>query len=110
NGRISTPYGVDVAIDKKLVVQVLKKAKFIKEGQLKEGGEPVLMVTGNIDLAEEVPVPDLEPNVSHPYLQKDLTAMLGIEGKYTPALIWYFHLKDEKIESAVYGDSFVDGL
>ncbi len=96
NGRISTPYGVDVAIDKKLVVQVLKKAKFIKEGQLKEGGEPVLMVTGNIDLAEEVPVPDLEPNVSHPYLQKDLTAMLGIEGKYTPALIWYFHLKDEK--------------
>ena len=22
--------------------------------------------------------------------------MLGIEGKYTPALIWYFHLKDEK--------------
>lgn len=54
------------------------------------------MVTGNIDLAEEVPVPDLEPNVSHPYLQKDLTAMLGIEGKYTPALIWYFHLKDEK--------------
>ena len=40
-----------------------------------------MMVTGNIDLAEEVPVPDLEPNVSHPYLQKDLTAMLGIEGE-----------------------------
>lgn len=29
-------------------------------------------------------------------MQKDLTLKLGIERKYTPALIWYFHLKDEK--------------
>ena len=96
NGRISTPYGIDVAIDRKLIVQVLKKAKFIKEGQLQDTGEPVLKVTGNIDLAEEIPVPELEPDRSHPYLQKDLTLKLGIERKYTPALIWYFHLKDEK--------------
>lgn len=31
NGKISTPYGVDVAFDRKLVTQVLRKAKFIKE-------------------------------------------------------------------------------
>lgn len=36
NGKLSTPYGVDVSFDRKLVAQVLKKAKFIKEGSFNE--------------------------------------------------------------------------
>lgn len=67
NGKISTPYGVDVAFDRKLVTQVLKKAKFIKEGSFHETeGIPVIKVTGNIDLAEEVPVPEGNPDETHP--------------------------------------------
>ena len=43
NGKITTPYGVDVAFDRKLVTQVLKKAKFIKEGSFHETeGIPVI--------------------------------------------------------------------
>ena len=70
NGRISTPYGVDVAFDRRLVKKVLKKAKFIKEGSFHETeGIPVIRVTGNIDLAEEVPVPEGNPDETHPYIQ-----------------------------------------
>jgi len=50
NGKITTPYGVDVSFDRRLVAQVLKKAKFIKEGSFHETkGIPVIKVTGNIE-------------------------------------------------------------
>ena len=97
NGHFSTPYGVDVTIDKKLVVQVLKKAKYIKSGCLnEEEGAPVLKVTGTIDLADAVPVPDIEPDIQYPYLQKHLSEKLGLIKNETPALIWYFKMKDDK--------------
>ena len=79
NGKISTPYGVDVAFDRKLVTQVLRKAKFIKEGSFNETeGIPVIKVTGNIDLAEEVPVPEGNPDETHPYIQRQLAEKLNI--------------------------------
>ncbi len=95
NGRISTPYGVDVSFDRKLVAQVLKKAKFIKEGSFNEtGGTPVIKVTGNIDLAEEVPVPEGNPDDTHPYIQKQMAEKLGISEQDLYALIWYFKMKE----------------
>ena len=97
NGHFSTPYGVDVTIDKKLVVQVLKKAKYIKSGCLSEDeGAPVLRVTGTIDLADAIPVPDIEPDIQYPYLQKNLSEKLGLVKNQTPALIWQFKIKDDK--------------
>lgn len=97
NGKISTPYGVDVAFDRKLVTKVLKKAKFIKEGSFNETeGIPVIKVTGNIDLAEEVPVPDSIPDETHPYIQKQLAEMLNISTQDLYALIWYYEMKGEK--------------
>lgn len=97
NGHFSTPYGVDIAIDKKLVVQLLKKARYIKNGSfVEDGGQPVLKVTGNIDLAEEVPVPDVNPDIQYPYMQKDLKDMLGLTSNYQiQALIWTFGLKGQ---------------
>ena len=96
-GLISTPYGIDVALDRKLVTQVLRRAKFIKEGSFNETtGLPVIKVTGNIDLAEEVPVPDLNPDDSHPYIQKQLAEILGITPYRLYALIWYFKMKEAK--------------
>lgn len=98
NGRISTPYGVDVAFDRKLVTQVLRKAKFIKEGSFNEtDGIPVLKVTGNIDLAEEVPVPEGNPDDTHPYIQKQLAENLCISTQDLYALIWYYKMKESKI-------------
>lgn len=97
NGRFSTPFGADVAVDRKLVMQVLKKAKYIKQGSFDEtNGHPVLKVTGNIDLAEEIPVPDIEPDVQYPYLQKDLAEKLGIGRQQLYSLIWYFQMKGVK--------------
>lgn len=96
NGKVSTPYGIDVAIDKKLIIQVLKKAKFIKSGTFEEGGEPVLKVTGDIRLAEEIPVPDVEPDIQYPYIQKDLQEQLGIKKQELYALVWKFGLKEQK--------------
>ena len=97
NGKITTPYGVDVAFDRKLVTQVLKKAKFIKEGSFNEtDGIPVIKVTGNIDLAEEVPVPDGNPDETHPYIQKQLAEKLAISTQDLYALIWYFKMKESK--------------
>ena len=97
NGHFSTPYGVDVTIDKKLVMQVLKKAKYIKGGCLNEvEGSPVLKVTGTIDLADAVPVPDIEPDIQYPYLQKNLSEKLGLIKNQAPALIWYFNMKEDK--------------
>ena len=97
SGRFSTPWGVDVSVDKRLVVQVLRKAKYIKEGSFDENhGQPVLKVTGNIDLAEEVPVPDIEPDIQYPYLQKDLAQRLKIGRQHLYALIWYYKMKGTK--------------
>lgn len=97
NGKITTPYGVDVAFDRKLVTQVLKKAKFIKEGSFNETeGIPVIKVTGNIDLAEEVPVPEGDPDVTHPYIQRQLAEKLGISTQDLYALIWYYKMKEAK--------------
>lgn len=95
NGKISTPYGVDVSFDRKLVTQVLKKAKFIKEGSFSEtDGIPVIKVTGNIDLAEEVPVPEGNPDETHPYIQRQLAEKLGISTQDLYALIWYYKMKE----------------
>lgn len=97
NGKITTPYGVDVAFDRKLVAQVLKKAKFLKEGSFDETvGIPVIKVTGNIDLAEEVPVPEIDPDEGYPYIQKDLSEKLGISSQDLFALIYYYKMKEAK--------------
>lgn len=97
SGRFSTPSGVDISVDKRLVIQVLRKAKYIKEGSFDENsGRPVLKVTGNIDLAEEVPVPDIEPDIQYPYLQKDLAVKLQIGKQHLYALIWYYKMKGTK--------------
>lgn len=97
NGKFTTPYGVDVAFDRRLVTQVLKKAKFIKEGSFNEtDGIPVIKVTGNIDLAEEVPVPDLDPDTGYPYIQKQLSEKLNIWKEDLFALIWYYKMKEAK--------------
>lgn len=96
-GSFSTPYGTDIEVDRKLVIQVLRKAKYIKEGSFNETtGTPVLRVTGNIDLAEEIPVPDLEPEIQYPYIQKQLAEKLGIGTQMLYALIWYYHMKGQK--------------
>ena len=97
SGRFSTPYGADITVDKKLVLQVLRKAKYIKKGSFDENnGTPVLKVTGNIDLAEEVPVPDIEPDVQYPYLQKQVAEKLSITSHQAHVLIWYYKLKGTK--------------
>ena len=97
SGKFSTPYGVDVAFDRKLVTQVLKKAKFIKEGSFNEtAGIPVIKVTGNIDLAEEVPVPELDPDKGYPYIQKDLSEKLDISSWDLYALVFYYKMKEAK--------------
>ena len=97
DGKFSTPYGVDVAFDRRLVTQVLKKAKFIKEGRFNEtDGIPVIRVTGNIDLAEEVPVPEGNPDDTHPYIQKQMAEKLEISTQDLYALIWHFKMKKSK--------------
>lgn len=97
DGKFSTPYGVDAAFDRRLVAQILKKAKFIKEGSFNETeGIPVIKVTGNIDLAEEVPVPEGNPDDTHPYIQKQMAEKLGINRQDLYALIWYFKMKESK--------------
>lgn len=97
NGRFSTPYGADITVEKKLVMQVLRKAKYIKSGCFDENnGTPVLKVTGNIDLAEEVPVPDIEPDIQYPYLQKQLAEKLEIDKSAVYALVWHFKMKNQK--------------
>lgn len=97
NGRVTTPYGVDIAFDRKLITKVLRKAKYIKEGSFNETeGKPVLKVTGNIDLAEEVPVPDGNPDETHPFIQKQLAEKLGISREDLYALIWYYKMKEAR--------------
>lgn len=97
NGRFSTPYGADITIDRKLIMQVLRRAKYIKKGSFDETtGTPVLKVTGNIDLAEEIPVPDIIPDVQYPYIQKQLADNLSITTYQLYALIWYYKMKGTK--------------
>lgn len=97
NGKLSTPYGVDVVLEKNLIAKLLKKAKFIKEGSFSENeGIPVIKVTGNINLAEEVPVPLENLDETYPYIQKQLAEKLNITPQKLYALIWYFKMKESK--------------
>lgn len=76
---------------------MLRRAKFIKEGSFNEtDGKPVLKVTGNIDLAEEVPVPEGNPDDTHPYIQKQLAELLKISPQDVYALVWYYKMKEAK--------------
>ena len=96
-GDMSTPNGVNIVVDKKIIVPILKKARFIKSGSFEEGGQPVLQITGNVEIAEAVPVPGTNPNDSHPYRATDL-AMKLFNKKTTfevQALVWKFELKDK---------------
>lgn len=96
-GSFSTPLGVDLEVDRRLIMQVLRKAKFIKEGSFNETeGQPVLKVTGNIDLAEEIPVPDIEPDIQYPYFQKILAEKLNITPTDVHALVWKYKMKGQK--------------
>ena len=75
----------------------LKKAKFIKEGSFDEtDGIPVIKVTGNIDLAEEVLVPEGNPDDTHPYIQKRLAEKLNISSQDVYALVWYYKMKEAR--------------
>ncbi len=97
NGRFSTPYGTDISVDKKLVMQALRKAKYIKKGSFDETeGIPVLKVTGNIDLTEEVPVPNIEPDVQYPYIQKQMAYILGISSYQLYTSISHYNMKGVK--------------
>ncbi|MBR4462667.1 MAG: ATP-binding protein [Erysipelotrichaceae bacterium] len=97
SGHLTTPYGVDVSFDRKLITQVLKKAKYIKEGSFNEiDGIPVLKVTGNIDLAEEIPVPEGNPDETHPFIQKQLAEQLGISSQDVYALVHHYKMKGNK--------------
>jgi len=75
----------------------LKKAKYIKEGSFNETeGIPVIKVTGNIDLAEEVPVAELDPDKDYPYIQKALYTKLAIAKQDLYALIQNYKMKGVK--------------
>lgn len=97
SGKFSTPYGPDVVVDRRLITRVLRKAKYIKEGSFTEnGGVPVIRITGNIDLAEEIPVPDIEPDISYPYLQKNLAEKLGVKPVVVYSLVWFYKMKGQR--------------
>ena len=104
DGTFTTPNGVNVSVDRKLVLQVLKKAKFIKEGSFNQTtGEPVLKITGDLKVAEEVKVPDMNPKDKYPYMQTELAEKLGLINKHhLYALIWKYKLKgDLKFHMAI---------
>jgi hypothetical protein len=97
-GSFKTPNGIDVSVDKNLIVKVLKRAKFIKEGEFDEvKGKPVIKITGEIDLSESVSTPDIEPDIQYPYIQKQLAEKLKIKSAYyIRCIIYKFRINDEK--------------
>lgn len=96
-GVLSTPDGVKLEIDRKLVTQILKRAKYIKRGSFDEvEGSPVLRVSGDLSIAEEIEVPELSPDSKYPYLQKELAEKLNIAPYQVYALVWKYDLKGDK--------------
>ena len=51
---------------------------------------------GTLKSREEVPVPEGNPDETHPYIQKQLAEMLAISTQDLYALIWYFKMKESK--------------
>ena len=47
-------------------------------------------------MAEEVPVPEGNPDDTHPYIQKQMAENLEISTQDLYALIWYFKMKESK--------------
>lgn len=97
NGTFSTPYGVDLAVDRKIIANLLRKVKFIKEGSFSEkDGAPAIKVIGDIDLVKDAPKPEGNPDEMYPYIQAEMAKKLNISQYYVHALVWHFHIKDSK--------------
>ena len=97
NGTFSTPYGVDLAVDRKIVAKLLRKVKFIKEGSFSEkNGAPAIKVIGGLDLAEDAPKSEGNPDERYPYIQSEMAQKLNISQYDLRALVWHFHIKDSK--------------
>ena len=47
-------------------------------------------------MAEEVPVPEGNPDETHPYIQRQLAEKLNISTQDLYALIWYYKMKEAK--------------
>lgn len=97
SGKLTTPNGVEFILEPKIVSNILKKAKFIKEGSFHETqGTPVLKIVGSLDLVEEIRVPNIDVNVEYPYIQKELAFKLNITVQQLYAMIWFHEMKGTK--------------
>ncbi|ABR30948.1 hypothetical protein SU69_05550 [Thermosipho melanesiensis] len=99
NGSIETTRisGKQLVIDKSLLNELAEKINFIEKGHFVEtSGETALKVVGEIQVANKIIVPDLDPNKDYPYLQKKLAEMLGIKPYYVQVLVWKYKLKGDK--------------
>lgn len=86
---ITTPYDVDIAVERKAVKNILKNAKYIREGSFKDiGAQPVLKITGVISC-------DSNNNIEtqYPFFQKDLQKDLELNQNEAQALFWHYKIK-----------------
>ena len=80
DGSFRTPNGVPIKIEKQTLTKILKRAKYIKEGSFNEtDGDPVLRIIGDLEIAEEVEVPDINFNEKYPYTTKDIGNLLDLD-------------------------------
>ena len=89
--------GKGFVLDKSLAKELLATIKLIRQGEFTEiGGKPTLRLIGNLTLAEEIEVPDVDINIAYPFILKDVAKQLGIEPMTAKAMIWKYGLSGQK--------------
>lgn len=89
--------GSGFVLDKSLAKELLSKIKLVKEGNFSEiDGKPTLKLIGNLSISEEIPVPNIDINISYPYILKDISSQIGISSSDVRALLWKHSMKGDK--------------
>jgi hypothetical protein len=89
--------GKGFVLDKDLANELLSKVKLIKSGKFTEtGGKPTLKLIGNLTIPEEIPVPDVDLNISYPFILRDLVEQLSLNQMEVKALLWKYRLSGDR--------------
>ena len=89
--------GTGFVLDRELAKELLSKVKLIKSGSFTEtNGKPTLKIIGNLTIPEEISVPDVDLNISYPFILRDLVEQLSLNQIEVKALLWKYNLSDDR--------------
>lgn len=93
-GELDYGENVKIIVDAQLLQDLRKASHFIDSASISEVGRETIKVVGSIEPANTIEVIG-NPNETHPYRQKELADILGVNTYIIQVLIWKHNIKGD---------------